>query len=111
MAQRGQRRTAHAQQIAADLVVRLAPLGDLSARGLFGGYGLYEAHTMFGLVNAAGIFHLRADAETALRFEAAGGTRFGKMPYYSVPPAVLTDPATLQAWAAAALSIAQAALK
>ena len=111
MGAKGQTRTSAARDAATHAAERLAPLGAVAPRGMFGGYGLFHDGVMFGLVDGKGLVHLRVDGETRSRFEAAGGQPHGKMPYVSVPPAVLADDATFQSWASDALATAHAAKK
>lgn len=109
MGQKGQRRTGAAKEAAAQTAERLQPLGDVTPKGMFGGYGLFHDGVMFGLVNASGTVHLRADDATRPRFEAAGGQAHAKMPYVSVPEPVLADDDALLSWASDALATAHAA--
>ena len=109
MATKGQKRTGAAREAAEHAAERLAPLGEVTPKGMFGGYGLFHEGTMFGLVNGAGLVHLRADDDSRPRFEAAGGVRHGRMPYVSVPDAVLADDDAFRSWAADALATAHAA--
>lgn len=90
----------------ADLVARLAEDGDVTRRAMFGGYGLFCPHGMFGLVNRNGRAYFKTDAATAERYVAAGSERHGRMPYYAVPEAVLIDDATLRRWADEARAVA-----
>jgi len=49
---------------------------------------------------------LKADAENLPAFEAAGMPRAGKMPYYEVKAADLSDAKKLQVWAATSIAAA-----
>ena len=93
----------------------LAGLGPVSARRMFGGYGLYHDEVMIGLVMDDGLY-LKADDASKAQFEAAGSAPFvyeggGKrvtMSYWSVPEAALDSPQAMLPWARLAL---QAALR
>jgi TfoX/Sxy family transcriptional regulator of competence genes len=52
---------------------------------MFGGYGIFIDDTMFALVDGQGQRYLRSDASLASELERNGGTRHGRMPYWSVP--------------------------
>ncbi|MFD0740475.1 TfoX/Sxy family protein [Lysobacter koreensis] len=52
-----------------------APLGELSARRMFGGYGLYLDAVMIGVVMDDGLY-LKVDAATRAQFQAAGSAPF-----------------------------------
>ena len=86
----------------------LAPLGDVSLKAMFGGYGLFESGVMFALVDRNGEPFLRAVEATEPRYVAAGSHKHG-MPYWSIPDDVLADNATLLDWAREALDVARAA--
>ncbi len=111
MGKKGETRTGEAKSAAEDVVATLAPLGPVTSRGMFGGYGIFLDGVMFGLVDRSGTVHLRVDPETRVQFEDAGGLPHGKMPYFSVPEAVRADPKRLCAWATEAASVARAAKK
>lgn len=101
----------------ADWVVEaLAPLGPVRARRMFGGVGL----SLEGLTFAIAAFdelYLKADAETAPRFEAQGLKRFtiemkGKpasMNYYRPPEECMDDAEALRDWAELAIGAARRA--
>ncbi len=111
MGKRGETRTAVAREAADDLVGRLSGLGEVTSKGMFGGYGVFCDGVMFGLVNRAGVAHLRVTGATEGSFTTRGAKPHGKMPYYEIPADVLEDPDTLRAWAEAAAAGAQAAKK
>ncbi len=99
---------AHLQELFGDL-------GSVSARRMFGGYGLYLDNVMIGVVMDAGLY-LKADDATRAQFEAAGSAPFvydggGKrvtMSYWSAPESALDSPQAMLPWARLAL---QAALR
>jgi DNA transformation protein len=73
------------------LLDELTPLGDVTTKKMFGGYGVFEDAVMFALVDSSGGAFLRADETTAARFEEAGSEAHGRMPYWRIPHAVLDD--------------------
>ena len=89
----------------------LTPLGDVSSRKMFGGYGIFESGAMFALVNSQGDLFLKADDSNRSRFDDAGSKQHGKMPYFLVPPEILSDSDALREWAGVSLVIAHAAKK
>lgn len=88
---------------------RLAPLGNVTVRNMFGGCGIFLDSTMFALIDRSGGVFLRADERTSARFEEAGSARHGKMPYWQAPDEVVDDRETLLGWARQALAAAQGA--
>lgn len=96
----------------------LAPLGDVSARRMFGGGGLYfhgpmGAPRMFALL-ADDRLYLKADAQSRAEFEAEGMAPFqfeakGKlrqMSYFEMPEILLEDSDLLCDWARRAVDAA-----
>ena len=108
MGRKGEQRTSAARDTAEQTAERLYPVGSVTTKGMFGGYGLFLDGTMFGLVNSKGVLHLRVDDTTRPRFEAAGGVAHGRMPYVSVPDDVLASDERLTDWANDAVAVAQA---
>jgi DNA transformation protein len=98
----------------ADLVLEsLAPLGGVSARRMFGGYGIYKQSVMFALI-AHDQLYFRVDAGNRAAYDAAGLEPFiytekGKpvrMPYHAAPAEGFEDPEVLCAWAREAYAAA-----
>lgn len=108
MGKKGEKRSGEAKAAADELVGRLSSMDGVSAKGMFGGYGVFDDGVMFALVNRAGVLHLRVTDDTVADFVERGADRHGKMPYYEIPEDVLNDDATLRAWAMAAAAGARA---
>jgi len=94
-------------EAAAELETTLAPLG-VSSRAMFGGHGLFKDEVMFAIIDSEVRLYLRADATTAMAFEAAGSTQHARMPYWEVPEPIRDDPEQLREWAATAAEVAVA---
>ena len=82
--------------------------GPVSIRRMFGGKGIYHNGVIFA-IEIRGELMLKADAEAAPEFAAAGCTqwvytnsRHGNavaMPYWTVPDGALDDPDDMLPWA------------
>ncbi len=107
MGEQGSKRTGEAKASAGELVAALQPLGDVTSKGMFGGYGVFIDGRMFAIVDSGGDWYLKADHSTAHRFEAAGSAKHGRMPYWSVPADVAADDALLLEWAGEAAAVAR----
>jgi DNA transformation protein len=93
----------------------LEPLGPVQARAMFGGWGVYHAGRMMGLIVEDRLY-LKTDDTTRPVFEAAGGEPFiydpgnGRKPVamsYWTPPADASDDAhALLPWARRAVEAA-----
>lgn len=88
------------------LVETLAPLGDVRARAMFGGHGIYANDTMFALV-ADDVLYIKVDDQNEKQFADSGsepfhfernGERFA-MSYWKAPEETLDDPNELLLWA------------
>lgn len=97
-----------------EVLNRLAFLGEVSDRRMFGGHGLYLNGDFFGLIDGQNNqLYLRTDATMAAEREAAASWLFepmegkGTMNYAAASPAVLDDPARLTARCERALRIAR----
>lgn len=111
MGTRGAKLTQEAESTAERLVDAFGDLGEVSRRKMFGGVGIFEDGTMFGIVDSAGGAFLRADDRSVSMFTSAGSERHGRMPYYSIPEAVLGDRDTLLEWAREAIAASRRSKK
>ena len=83
----------------------MAGCAKVSARSMFGGYGLYREGLMFALIIDDELF-FKTDAENLARFERAGShpfvyqkrNRMVQLSYWSAPPASLDSPAEMHDW-------------
>lgn len=107
MGEKGARLTGTAVEVARQFLDELPALPDLSSKKMFGGVGVFSEEKMFAIVDSSGRLFLRADESTIADFESGGGQKHGRMPYWSVPDAVLSSPVELSTWAARAVSVAK----
>lgn len=98
-----------------ELFRRLARLGELSARRMFGGIGLYADGTFFGLIDEQ-VLYFKVDDETVGAYRARGAGPFRPFKdrpeeamhgYYEVPESVLERDGELLEWARAAVGAAR----
>ena len=98
----------------ADYVMELmADWATVSARKMFGGYGLYREGLMFALIADDELF-FKTDAGNVTQFEQVGShpfvyrnqTRTVQMSYWSAPEASLESPAEMSAWCQSAYGAA-----
>ncbi|WP_275782769.1 TfoX/Sxy family protein [Pararhizobium gei] len=93
-------------------------LGPVTIKRMFGGKGIYCDGSILAL-EVGGDILLKADAETAAEFEAAGSVRWsyagkGKpvaMPYWSIPDEAFDDPDEMARWVRLAYEAALRARK
>jgi DNA transformation protein len=95
------------------VLAQLEELGDVTARSMFGGVGLYHRGTFFGLIARDTLYLKVGDANRA-DYDRAKAKPFqpypdrpGTMKYYSVPLDVLENAAELAVWARKAIAIAE----
>jgi len=86
----------------------LEPLGAVTGRRMFGGYGIWEDGDMFALLDRESTLFFKVDDDTRARYADAGSEQFMSMPYWSVPVDVLEDHDRLHAWARDAIAVGHA---
>ncbi len=91
-----------------DVMQMLTPLGDVTGRSMFGGYGVFESGRMFALISGATLY-FKVDDTSRARYEDASSAQFNPMPYWEVPADVLESEPELEEWAREAITIAHAA--
>ena len=97
------------------LLAQFEEFGDVTARAMFGGIGLYKGDLFFGIV-AGDFLYLKVDDQNRPSFEEAGMPPFkpfedrsGTMQYYRVPVEVLESPTELATWAKQSVAVAERA--
>lgn len=95
------------------LIDLLSPWSAVTAKAMFGGYGMYRQGQIFGIV-VEDTLYFKVDDSNRADYEAAGAEPFtyeakGKrvaMSYWQVPVDTLDDPDILTAWAEKAYQVA-----
>ncbi|MEP6933169.1 MAG: TfoX/Sxy family protein [Nitrospirota bacterium] len=86
---------------------QLADLPGVTCRAMFGGYGLYQRNTFFGIIHK-GSLYFKTDQMTAPRYRERGMKPFKPTSrqtlknYYEVPVEVLEAAEDLTTWASQA---------
>lgn len=107
MGEKGSKSTSTAGESAAEIVEKLAPIGGITSKRMFGGYGIFHEGKMFGIINTKGERFFKVNETTETRYSDAGSHRHSKMPYFQVPPAVWEDFDALLVWANESISISK----
>jgi DNA transformation protein len=95
------------------LLARLAALGEVTSRPLFGGLGIYWNETIFGILCRDRLY-LKVDEGSKADYVSMGMGPFSPIErqtlrsYYEVPPDVLADPEASLSWAREAIRAAMA---
>jgi len=88
------------------MLALLTPHGDIRARAMFGGHGLYLDGMMFALI-ANDRLYFKTDAETRPRFVRTGSKPFSYqragraavvMSYYEAPPRTMNSARAIMPW-------------
>lgn len=95
-----------AKASALETTERLLPLGEVTNKPMFGGYGIFIDRKMFVLVDKAGTIYLKCNETNEERFIEAGSEKFRSMPYRLVPEHVWQDDDLLLDWAQGSVHIA-----
>jgi len=90
--------------------------GPITARIMFGGYGIYHNELMFGLVSDDTLY-LKADIENTHHFEEVGlgkfeykkGNKVMKISYYQAPAEIFEDQERAAVWAHRSYEVARRA--
>jgi DNA transformation protein len=89
------------------LLEQLAPLGNLRAKAMFGGFGLYTNELFFAIV-VDDVLYVKVDEFNRAKFEAHNLSAFRysmkdgrmmSMSYYPLPESALEDSSALIQWA------------
>ena len=96
---KGDKNTSEASQTADLLLSKLEVLNDISAKKMFGGYGIFKKGKMFGMVDSKGQTYFKADENSSVFFTEKGSEKHSKMPYYLIPSAVIEEYDVLLEWA------------
>jgi len=97
------------------VLAQLEELGDVTARSMFGGVGLYHRGVFFALIARDTLYLKVGDANRAdyARVKAKPfqpyPDRAATMKYYAVPVGVLESAAELAVWARKAIAVAEGA--
>lgn len=90
-------------------VEQFAPLGEITARAMMGGWCLYCDGFVFALA-ADGALFLKGDEINIPKFAARGLEPFKPFPgkdavmkYYQAPPEIFEDPAAMREWVGGAV--------
>lgn len=89
----------------------LEPLGEVTQRSMFGGFGIFQGGVMFALVASDMGLCLKVDDANRADFEDAGCAQFKTMPYFEVPADVMEDGEQLREWAGKSVTIAHVAAR
>lgn len=90
---------------------QLSEFGEVEAKKMFGGIGLFHQGLMFGKIGGD-TFRLKVDETNKNKFEEKGMKPFHSekkkkgMPYWEVPQDVLEDKSKLKEWAQQSYEIA-----
>ena len=94
------------------VVDQLACIGEVTAKKMFGGVGLYHDGLFFGLI-ADDVLYFKVDDENRPEYKRAGAKPFqpygeesDSMSYYAVPIDVLEDVDRLRTWTRGAVAAA-----
>lgn len=107
MGEKGAKLTDVAGKQAEMLVEKIASIGDISSKKMFGGYGVFCRGKMFALVNSQGIIHFKVGDLNREDFETVNAEKHGRMPYYALPDKIFQDDSELMNWADKAIKIAE----
>jgi DNA transformation protein len=107
MGEKGAKLTTDSSQAAEDIQKRLAGLGSIRTKKMFGGYGVFEGDKMFALIDSSGQVFFKVDESNQARYKEAGSEKHSRMPYYHVPDDVFENDDLLEEWAGLSIGISK----
>lgn len=88
------------------ILQKLEGIEGITSKRMFGGAGIFIDKKMFGMVTGHGLYALKTNADTRLKYEAEGGEQFMSMPYHVIPERVFHDQDTFLTWVEESIQIA-----
>ena len=107
MGRKGDKSGQNSVLIAELLTEKLASIGGITSKKMFGGHGIFHEGKMFGIIDSQGQCFMKADESNKINFEKKGSVRHSRMPYFSVPDEVFNDLDELVSWAKISIAIAK----
>ena len=93
--------------VAEQIVERLAAIGGVTTKKMFGGHGIFHDSKMFGLIDSRGQTFFKATEDLKAAYEDMGSEQHSRMPYFSVPDSILDDQDELTSWANKSIEISK----
>ena len=105
MGEKGAKLSNQVTEVCEEVLKILSPLGDVNAKKMFGGYGIFESGAMFALIDSNGKLFFKVDNTNRANYEELKASAHGKMPYYQVPSEIIEDVGKIQDWAKTSIRI------
>ena len=107
MGLKGEKNTELSNQLAELLEEKLAVIGGITTKKMFGGSGLFHEGKMFGLIDSKANCFLKANDDNKSDFIKSGGEQHSRMPYYSVSEGIIDNSDILLPMANHAITISK----
>ncbi|HEY79041.1 MAG TPA: TfoX/Sxy family protein [Dehalococcoidia bacterium] len=89
------------------IMQKLDPLGYVTSRAMFGGYGIFHEGLMFALI-ADDVLYFKVNESSRTMYEQAGSKPFPHgISYWEVPAELLEEDTRLHEWANISIGIAR----
>ena len=89
------------------VLLLLTPLGEVTSKRMFGGYGIFFEGRMFAFVTKNDELFLKADDVNRDAFVERGSKTHGRMRYYSAPIETLNGWEEMERWVKGAVEAAK----
>jgi len=107
MGEKGTKLTKTSTELEVLLMQKLKSIEGITSKKMFGGYGIFHEKKMFGIISAKSEIFFRANETTQPEYEALGGVRHSRMPYFTIPEEILAEEKKLIAWAKKSIDISK----
>lgn len=108
MGEKGARLSSSSEDFKETVVARLAPIGGITSRKMFGGFGIFHDDQMFAIISKEKLF-FKVGPSNLPDYKAAGSSQHRPMPYYEVPDEVYGRAVSFKHWARKSIEVAHTA--
>ena len=89
---------------------QLKPIGNISGKAMFGGYGIFHEGDMFALISGSTLY-FKVNELNRSAYDNVESKQYKPMPYFEVPAEIMEDTSLLQDWARTSKTIGHTTAK
>ena len=86
---------------------KFEPIGNITMKKMFLGYGIFHDGKMFGMINSEGLAFLKVNGSTKKYYEEKSAERHSKMPYYTISKEILDNQELFTEWALKSIELSK----
>jgi DNA transformation protein and related proteins len=81
---KGDKMSQSSEEVAKVMEVKLQAIEGISMKKMFGGFGLFQADKMFGILDSKGGVFVKGDKHLMEKYLTIGAEQHSRMPYFSI---------------------------